>query len=120
MLLEQHETEHLPMSRLPQAVCTGWYIISSKNNQIVKHQRGLQDFSALPKVTHIFLEAEREKWGMYVKYQRHGAGLCLCRSGSPFPCLGMTAKGAQAMLCALAGGKEMYVLKLQHGRFMGC
>lgn len=27
MLLKQREIEHLPMSRVPQAVCTGWYII---------------------------------------------------------------------------------------------
>ena len=45
----------------------------------------------------------------------------VCAEVAPlFPFLGMTAKGAQALLCALAGGKEMYVLELEHGRLTGC
>ena len=62
MLLKQRETEHLPTSWVPQAVCTGWYIIPVRIMKLLNIREVYKIFLHYQR-SHIFLRGCKREVG---------------------------------------------------------
>lgn len=83
ILLKQHETGHLPLSRVQQAVCTGWYIIPGRIMQLLNIRERFTRFFWTIKGHTCFL-GDRERGGYAYKISKTSPRFMSMQSGSPF------------------------------------
>lgn len=118
MLLKQRETEHLPTSRVPQAVCTGWYIIPVRTMRVLNIREVYKIFLRYQR-SHIFLRGcKREVEYVHKIAEMLGRFMSALR-WLPFSFLRHDCQRSAGIALCSDLCKGNICPRMEHGRFYG-